>query len=55
LNQVTHFFYGTGNDSHNLVRGFFIHRRISSAVTKAKFVSNRMSYKGKKEERKKKK
>jgi hypothetical protein len=38
------FFYGKGNDNHQLGTVFFVHQRIVSAVTTAEFVSNRMSY-----------
>jgi hypothetical protein len=38
------FFYGKGNADQHLGTGFFMHKRIISAVTRAEFVSDRMSY-----------
>jgi hypothetical protein len=39
------FFYGAANEDHQLGTGFFfLHKRIISAVRRAEFVSDRMSY-----------
>ena len=38
------FFYGKGNKNHQSGTGFFVHHRTVSAVTRAEFVSDRMSY-----------
>jgi hypothetical protein len=38
------FFYGKGNETHELGTGFFVHKGIMSAVKMVEFVSDRMSY-----------
>jgi exonuclease III len=38
------FFYGQGNGDHRLGTGFFVHKRILSAVRRVEFIGDRMSY-----------
>jgi hypothetical protein len=38
------FFYGIGNQNHELGTGFFEHKRIILAVKKVELVSDRLSY-----------
>jgi hypothetical protein len=36
------FFYGTGNEEHQVETGFFVHKRIIPSVRRIEFVSNIM-------------
>jgi hypothetical protein len=38
------FYYGKGCESHEIGTGFFVHKRITSAVRRVEFISDRMSY-----------
>jgi hypothetical protein len=36
-------FYEKGNENHKFGTGFFVHKKITSAVKRVEFVSDRMS------------
>jgi hypothetical protein len=38
------FLYGKGNENRELGTGFFVHKRVVSAVKRVEFVSDRMLY-----------
>jgi hypothetical protein len=42
--KIIHFFYGEGNEDHQLGTGLLKHKRIISAVRKVQFVCDRMSH-----------
>ena len=39
-----YFFFGKGNENHQLGRGVFVQHRMASAVQRVEFVNDRISY-----------
>jgi hypothetical protein len=42
--EVYTFFYEQGNEEHQLGTGFFVHKKIVSAVRRVEFISDKMPY-----------